>query len=133
MHLISSKRKHPIVTFQKPAPKCRTCDNIVIPRTEKSKLGFIRYQCYCKPCLAKKKKTYQRKTYPNRTYRKHLKSCCEFCGFIPAHTCQLDIDHIDKNRKNNKPSNLQTLCANCHRLKTFLNKDWLNSATSKKS
>jgi 5-methylcytosine-specific restriction endonuclease McrA len=32
---------------------------------------------------------------------------------------QLDVDHIDGNHRNNNPENLQTLCANCHRLKTF--------------
>ena len=53
-----------------------------------------------------------------------IKSKCELCGFIPIHYCQLDIDHIDGNCNNNNPSNLQILCANCHRLKTFLNKDW---------
>lgn len=51
-------------------------------------------------------------------YRKHKKSKCEKCGFIPINTCQLDVDHIDGNHKNNDASNLQTLCANCHRLKT---------------
>jgi len=37
--------------------------------------------------------------------------------------CQLDVDHKDGDRKNNLESNLQTLCANCHRLKTFLSGD----------
>jgi len=38
---------------------------------------------------------------------------------------QLDIDHIDGDHTNEDPSNLQTLCANCHRYKTYLNKDFL--------
>lgn len=49
---------------------------------------------------------------------------CEFCGFIPVNSCQLDIDHKNGNKEDNSEANLQTLCANCHRLKTFLNKDW---------
>ena len=65
------------------------------------------------------------KNYPNRNamYRIHKKDHCEFCGFIPVDQCQLDVDHIDGNKNNNDTNNLQTLCANCHRLKTKLNKD----------
>ena len=48
---------------------------------------------------------------------------CECCGFKAVHRIQLDVDHIDGNHSNNHPDNLQTLCANCHRLKTLLNKD----------
>jgi 5-methylcytosine-specific restriction endonuclease McrA len=57
------------------------------------------------------------------SYRKHKKDYCELCGFIALHRVQLDVDHIDGNRTNNDPDNLQTLCANCHRLKTQLNGD----------
>jgi len=56
-------------------------------------------------------------------YRKHKKDNCEFCGFKAIHPVQLDVDHIDGNHKNNHMSNLQTLCANCHRLKTQLSDD----------
>lgn len=59
-----------------------------------------------------------------RPYRAYLKDACELCGFVPVNKCQLDVDHIDGNHNNNKENNLQTLCANCHRLKTYLNKDW---------
>jgi 5-methylcytosine-specific restriction endonuclease McrA len=45
------------------------------------------------------------------------------CGFIPVDRIQLDVDHKDGNRANNDPSNVWTLCANCHRLKTKRNKD----------
>ena len=51
-------------------------------------------------------------------YRKHKKDVCESCGFR-GHSCQLDVDHIDGNHNNHDPTNLQTLCANCHRLKTY--------------
>lgn len=63
----------------------------------------------------------------SRLYRhpwsKYKKDYCEACGFVAEHYCQLDVDHIDGNKKNNDPSNFQTLCANCHRLKTFKNRD----------
>lgn len=49
---------------------------------------------------------------------------CEICGFEAINKCQLDIDHIDGDAKNNDFSNLQILCANCHRLKTLMNKDY---------
>lgn len=45
------------------------------------------------------------------------------CGFVAVDPCQLDVDHIDGNSKNDDPSNWQTLCANCHRLKTKRNRE----------
>jgi len=54
------------------------------------------------------------------------KDYCECCGFVATHRCQLDLDHIDGDHANNEDSNLQTLCANCHRLKTWMNRDWEN-------
>ena len=57
---------------------------------------------------------------PYHTYRKDH---CEHCDFKPVHISQLDVDHIDGDRFNNDPANLQTLCANCHRLKTHLSGD----------
>lgn len=60
-------------------------------------------------------------THPYLKFKQ--KFCCR-CNFVAENSCQLDVDHIDGNHSNNDPSNLQTLCANCHRLKTFENKDW---------
>ena len=65
-----------------------------------------------------------RKKHPTKNqpfYRKFKKTKCGLCGFIPVQMCQLEVDHIDGNHKNNMITNLQTLCANCHRLKSFLN------------
>lgn len=55
-----------------------------------------------------------------------IRKTCIQCGFIPENICQLDVDHIDGNKKNNEPHNLQVLCANCHRLKTQKSGDWIS-------
>jgi len=70
------------------------------------------YRKECSSCRKLKRKQFQ--------YRQYKKDKCEYCNFVPIHSCQLDVDHIDGNHYNNDPSNLQTLCANCHRLKTKL-------------
>jgi len=44
------------------------------------------------------------------TYTQNKKSKCENCGS----TKNLMVHHINGNRKNNKPSNLKTLCWSCH-------------------
>lgn len=72
--------------------------------------GKVKYKPRCKSC--NKYKTYIKLNH------------CELCGFEAQHECQLDVDHIDGNHENMSPDNLQTLCANCHRLKTVYNKDW---------
>jgi hypothetical protein len=41
----------------------------------------------------------------------------------------MDVDHINGNRYDNRDENLQTLCANCHRLKTRLSGDYLHANT----
>lgn len=80
-------------------------------------------------------KMYMRKfcnTCADNKYKKkyrviiNSKSVCEKCGFVPDLDCQLDVDHIDGNSRNNDRSNLVILCANCHRLKTFMNNDSVN-------
>jgi len=86
----------------------------------------------CKSCKSEtSKKQYQDPTFKEynakrphgKYYKLHKKDSCERCGFIPEDLCQLDVDHIDGHKSNSDPSNLQTLCANCHRLKTKKNQD----------
>lgn len=68
---------------------------------------------YCsKSCSAHRRlnETNKERSSYHRLARKHLKECCEFCGS----TEHLDVHHLDKNIKNNLPSNLVTLCHSCH-------------------
>lgn len=82
---------------------------------------------WCRTCNIKHVKEWQLKNRERATksihlrtrpYLIHRKKYCERCGFIAVHECQLDVDHIDDNHENDDPSNLMTLCANCHRLKS---------------
>jgi len=65
-------------------------------------------------------------------YRQHRKTCCENvdgrlgfkCTYKIMYSGQLQVDHIDGDPSNNDPSNLQTLCCNCHAYKTHMCKDY---------
>lgn len=87
----------------------------------KNKNGEKLYLASCRQChharYGMKPKKDKNRT---RTYRRFKKSHCEHCGFIPYHSVQLDIDHIDGNRYDHTADNIWTLCSNCHRVKTLL-------------
>jgi hypothetical protein len=78
--------------------------------------GTPKFYSTCSVCAA----AYHSKKH---SYRKHKKDHCELCGFIPEHRGQLQVDHIDGSKDNNYISNLQTLCHNCHLLKTYTEKE----------
>lgn len=69
--------------------------------------GTRRYRTNCEPCRIKA--------------RKQRKGSCDNCGG----TNGLQIDHIDSNRSNNDPSNLQTLCNYCHIIKSRKSGDYI--------
>lgn len=87
-------------------------------------IGREEHRCDCGNKLERSSKT----CWSCRRYkhRKHPKGdTCLLCGFKPEWAGQLDMDHVDGNRLNNDASNLQTLCANCHRLKTHEKRDYI--------
>lgn len=105
------KKRGPAIRAPIPRPSCKYCG---CPAAKKrlNKLGIQIYHAQCRKCMGDRS-----------PYRRYKKTYCEICGF-EGHYCQLDVDHKDGDHTNNDPSNLQTLCANCHRLKTWKNKDW---------
>ena len=96
-------------------------------------MARVKGRCPCGNLTESKgRDAYGRKTYGRLCtscrksgYTIHKKSYCESCGFIAIHKIQLDIDHIDGNHKNNNVDNLMTLCANCHRLNTYVNQEFI--------
>lgn len=116
-------------------PLCKVCNkNLCVMQARRfglKKDGTPYYHSKCSTCM-KRERTARGNQYAHHTgYRKEAlrargpNPTCEYCGFEPLHLGQLDVDHIDGNHKNHEPSNLQVLCANCHRLKTIVNKDGL--------
>ena len=99
-------------------PICKVCNLRHGEKVGVKRDGSPKYRRKCSQCHGSGNHN------GNRGKLKYKKKFCEFCGFKAVHPCQLDVDHIDGNSLNNNPDNYQTLCANCHRLKTLLNKDW---------
>ncbi len=53
-----------------------------------------------------------------------MAEACEACGHRPVTPELLEVDHILPRSRggDNSPENLQTLCANCHKIKTLLDR-----------
>ena len=98
---------------------CSVCQNLVKIKTDgiRKRDG----QQYWR-CLNKHRETRHSASRPWRAYKGPV---CEECGFVPRHSCQLAVDHIDGDKANNTPENYQTLCHNCHAYKTHINRDYL--------
>ena len=116
-HLIFGINVHKLTEINEQTRKaiCAECGPVTIKPRYNNKNTFR-----CKKSWKKNSKKYHKYKKP---YSKYKKDYCESCGFVAEHLVQLDVDHIDGNHNNNDINNLQTLCSNCHRLKTYVNKD----------
>lgn len=102
--------------YQEDRPNCIICGLPARYHTKNAD-GTVKYwRNYCTTC-------HKNRGQEQYKYRIYKGKKCEICGFIAIHPTQLDVDHIDGNHKNNNSDNLQTICANCHRLKTVMNGD----------
>lgn len=99
--------------------KCLRCDDRP-RRIVRTKKGGVRLGHLCEECKVESRAIRLRNT---QRFSGMKSLVCAACGFVAKDRCQMDIDHIDGNRENNADENLQTLCANCHRLKTKMEKD----------
>lgn len=115
---------------------CKGCDKSFKPnRIDKKFCSAYCYKKYGKKFKkhsnGNKERLLLKQTLSKRPYILKKLDYCEICGFVAEHSCQLDIDHIDGNHKNNSENNLQTICANCHRLKTAQQLNWKNKPYQK--
>lgn len=69
-----------------------------------------------------KSKQFRKSYCENRDGRLGFKCRCN--GVVDNPSIQIDVDHKDGNPFNNDPENLQSLCKNCHAMKTYLSKDY---------
>lgn len=104
-----------------PRPKCSQCKRNLAAKGKAP--GTFRSACStCSRGYSKSPES----RLNERPWKRFKKDFCEQCGFIPVHPCQLDVDHRDGDKSRNSEEDLITLCANCHRLKTQMSKDFLN-------
>src|SRR5262245_9588805 len=93
----------------------KPCENCGIPMSRKrygkhlEDLTAFNKRKFCSLSCANTRRVLTKHGYSWRA-RKHLKISCEACG----ERRQLQAHHVDQNKANNEPSNIQTLCKWCH-------------------
>jgi len=128
--------------------ECRSCNEL---RDESNFFyrggGRKGLQADCMDCSRKRARDYRQATRDKIAVYK-LSKGCEVCGFKAAHSCQLDLDHIDPKTKTYKGSHKSydagwswerveqeiakctVTCKNCHSLRTYEEGHWINVVTS---
>lgn len=103
--------------YRKPEPTnvrgiCVICNT----RLQKKVGSQEKYKAFCSLCDDKRFDLLEERRAYQTPYYKYKKDYCERCKFKAVNKCQLDVHHKDRNHGNNDLNNLETLCANCHRL-----------------
>lgn len=100
---------------RKPDPLKR-CDHCGTPFTRQSfgerledRSAFLRRRFCSLTCANSRRNPKNKSTYSLRA-RQHIKLACEACGATKA----LHAHHVDQSILNNEPTNIQTLCKQCH-------------------
>ena len=91
---------------------CKECGPVVLKKKRTGYLCSISQNRW----RGDQKAQQQKRNAKRKPHRKYLEDSCSRCGFEPEIPRQMDVHHIDGNHRNNDPTNLKTLCANCHRL-----------------
>lgn len=125
-----------------PRPKCINvgCTNAVTCSSggEDSPAASRTLRTVCSKCH---RSSYGNKPLPTGV-TSHKKTYCEnvdgridgvICTATGLSSAQLELDHIDGNHINNIPSNVQTLCKNCHSKKSILAGDYRKKCKSHRS
>ena len=91
---------------------CRTCGGTMFRKDYGARLedltAFSKRR-FCSLSCANTRTTLTKHGYSWRA-RKHLKGFCEACGT----TQYRQAHHVDQDKSNNTPENIQTLCKFCH-------------------
>ena len=104
-----------------PLKSCENCGATISRRRYGSRLEDLtafRKRRFCSLSCANTRKTLTKHGYSWRA-RKHLKTACEACN----ETRSLIAHHIDQDKTNNDPSNLQVMSPMAHSQKTNADKE----------
>jgi len=118
-------KRHPI------DPNRPTCVNVNCGRAVhiqgRSSTGRPRYRPVCAMCHKAESCARPGVIGVKKEYCENVDGRLNFeCTATIVHWRQLDMDHIDGDHFNNVPENIQTLCKNCHSMKSYLERDHLN-------